>query len=235
MLLSSSASADELPAPSTATSELNAYTEDNVPEDTPTRLNNADQFDLSGPRFRNFTRFWYYALNEAAAAEICGFLTPQTACATDPTAGTGESWDSEYLNWWNNENGLNEAANVCNACTENEQGSSFPGEFLSHSRAVAENVMSMTTGDQITYFFAVALLGLQIACEWEQIRRGQLLLEQRAGHLLVRLNFYLLNTIREFVILPMVVACVPTLCAYMGADSLSIIFVPTPRLQPWTR
>ena len=39
----------------------------------------------------------------------------------------------------------------------------------------------------------------------------------------MRCVFYLLNMCREFILLPLLIACVPTLCAYMGSDSLAII------------
>ena len=143
-------------------------------------------------------------------------------CAPRDPASPGETFMDEMLAEYWNENAIDSALKTCTACTENETGDKKT--FVTWDQAVADNVKSMNFGDRVTYFFASVLLAYAIGSELEQIQMANLLTRHRRGHPAVKALFYLLSMLREFALLPLLMACVPTLTAYLGADSLSIIF-----------
>jgi len=141
------------------------------------------------------------AQNSIAASELCAGFNWLTSCERE--------WTNMTLR-------------CCTKCLENPTGEA--AQWVSWEQAVAENVSTMNTGDWITYVFASLLLAFAIAHELEQVQLAGLLMEQRPGPSAARLFCCILNMLRAFALLPLVMACVPTLTAYLGGDALSIVF-----------
>lgn len=147
-------------------------------------------------------RHWYFVADAQAVIAACDYLSASTACASDV----------DYTGYFNVA-----TPNRCRACIEREPFG-YGRKIITFSENVRSNVASMIYCDWITFAFASLLLAYHCAIEVHQIRLTNIMLLQQACHpicvIIIRLN----NVLREFVMLPILMACTPTLVACRGTN-----------------
>ena len=156
----------------------------------------------------NTSKFWYRVQNEQAMGDVCLVLTkPGVPCEQN------EIWHPIMVKNYRL---------LCTACMQDETLNA--PTFISWTAATKANVEAMNSGDVITFAFASLLVTWAVVRELEQVFLASLLAEQRDGHPLMRLSIMLTASTRQFALVPLLMATVPTLTAYLAADSLSIVF-----------
>lgn len=93
-------------------------------------------------------------------------------------------------------------------------------EYVTWISVLENNISSMNVGDTITLFLAAMVISLAVSCELRDIKLAEIAQKSRKGKVIWHVMLVILHTLRQYAFLPLLMATIPTLAAYMGSNAI---------------
>lgn len=93
-------------------------------------------------------------------------------------------------------------------------------DYITWDYVLANNIESMNMGDMMTLLLASMVISLAVSCEIRDIKLAEISQRSRHGKTVWHVLLIMLHSLRQYAFLPMLVATIPTLAAYMGSNSI---------------